>query len=510
MPPLCSFAWPVEKERTETAMLLRNTLLYLPAQILAPLLQFLAILLWAWWLTPRDMGVFTIVAATQELGYLLFLSWFSAYALRFYDPTETGSDSASYHAAENIIILLAVLFNALLAFIIITRILDLRPDTTTLLAAGIFMAARSINTHLAERARAAHHIGAYTILQVCGPAVGLLAGALLQFIMPLNATVALAAYALAHVMAILLATPLIGMRPAPPRLAGPVLRRALAYGLPLLIAGGFSWVALNAVRYVAEGFEGAAAAGLIAVGLGLGVRGTTFAAMFVTAAAFPLAVRAWREEGPRAGMEQIARGGALVIAALAPAVAGLCAITPDVSSLLVPESYRLITEAVLPWAILTGAVRNLRSHFPDQIFLLAENSRTVTVIDGVDALATVAGALAGYLSAGLVGAVAGAAIGAVLAAAASFALAGRMPHFAFPWADTIRALIATAIMYVALLLVGQAGSIAMLVVRILFGAAVYGAVLAMLYPAETLSFLLGLKPERDWRKLFRREKTAGR
>jgi len=277
-------------------MLLRNTLLYLPAQILAP---FLAILLWAWWLTPRDMGVFTIVAATQELGYLLCLSWFSAYALRFYDAMESGGGSASYHAAENIIILLAVLFNVLLAFIIITRVLDLRPDTATLLAAGVFMAARSINTHLAERARAAHHIGAYTILQVCGPAVGLLAGALLQFIMPLNATVALAAYALAHV----------------------ILRRALAYGLPLLVAGGFSWVALNAVRYVAEGFEGAAAAGLIAVGLGLGVRGTTFAAMFVTAAAFPLAVRAWREEGPRAGMEQIARGGALVIAALAPAVA---------------------------------------------------------------------------------------------------------------------------------------------------------------------------------------------
>ncbi len=491
-------------------MLLRNTLLYLPAQILAPLLQFLASLLWAWWLTPRDMGVFTIVAATQELGYLLFLSWFSAYALRFYDSAETGGHAASYHAAENIIIVLAALFNGVLALVIVTRVLDMRPDTGTVLAAGAFMAARSVNTHLAERARAAHHIGAYTILQVTGPAVGLLAGAVLQFLMPLNATVALAAYAAAHVLAILLATPLIGMRPASPRLAAPVLRRALAYGLPLLVAGGFSWVALNAVRYVAEGFEGAAAAGLIAVGLGLGLRGTTFAAMFVTAAAFPLAVRAWREEGPQAGMEQIARGGALVIAALLPAVAGLCAITPDVSNLLVAESYRSITEAVLPWAILTGAVRNFRSHFPDQIFLLAENSRTVTVIDGVDALATVTGALAGYLAAGLEGAVAGAAIGAVLAATVSFALASRMPHFTFPWADTIRALIASAIMYAVLLLVGQADSIAMLVLRILFGAVVYGAVLAMLYPMEALSFLLGLKPERNWRKLFRREKRMER
>ncbi len=491
-------------------MLLRNTLLYLPAQILAPLLQFLAILLWAWWLPPRDMGVFTIVAATQELGYLLFLSWFSAYALRFYDATESARQAASYHAAENIIIALAALFNGLLAFIVITRVLDLRPDTATILIAATFMAMRSINTHLAERARAAHNIGAYTILQVTGPAVGLLAGFLLQFVMTLDDTAALASYATAHALAIMLAAPLIGMRPAAPKLAGPVLRKALLYGMPLLVAGGLSWIALNAVRYVAEGFEGAAAAGLIAVGLGLGLRGTTFAAMFVTAAAFPLAVWAWREEGQEAGMEQIARGGALVIAALAPAVAGLCAITPDVSGLLVADSYRQITEAVLPWAILTGAVRNLRSHFPDQIFLLAEKSRTVTLIDGVDALATVVGALAGYLVDGLEGAVAGAAIGALLAAATSFALAARMPHFTFPWADAIRALAASAIMYAALQLVGQAESIPMLIVRIVFGATVYGFCLAMLYPAETLSFILGLKPGRNWRLLLRGGNAGGR
>ncbi len=491
-------------------MLLRNTLLYLPAQILAPLLQFLAILLWAWWLTPRDMGIFTIVAATQELGYLLFLSWFSAYALRFYDAGRPEGEEASYHAAENIIIFLAALLNAFLAFVIVARVLDMSPDADTVLAAGAFMATRSINIHLAERARAAHHIGAYTLLQVSGPALGLLAGFLLRPVMPLNATIAFWAYAAAHALAIVMAAPLVGMRPASPRLAGPILRKALAYGLPLLVAGGFSWVALNAVRYIAEGFEGAAAAGLIAVGLGIGLRGTTFAAMFVTAAAFPLAVRAWREEGAQAGMEQIARGGALLIAALAPATVGLCAITPDVSGLLVADSYREITQAVLPWAILAGAARNLRSHFPDQVFLLAEKSRTVTVIDGADAIATVAGAMAGYLADGLPGAVAGAAIGAVLAAVASFALAARMPHFTFPWADTVRALLASTVMLAVLLLFGQAESTTMLVLRITCGALVYGLVLAALHPAETLSFVLGLRRSRNWRALFRRQNTTRR
>jgi len=48
----------------------------------------------------------------------------------------------------------------------------------------------------------------------------------------------------------------------------------------------------------------------------------------------------------------------------------------------------------------------------------------------------------------------------------------------------------------------------MLVLRILFGALVYGAVLAALYPAEALSAALALRPGRSWRDLPRRRKPG--
>ena len=475
-------------------MLLRQTLLYLPAQVLAPLLQFAAILAWAWWLPPVEMGAFTILAAAQELGYLLFLSWFSAYALRYFGDGEGDPDHRrAFHASENLVILTAGGLNFALAAGLVAWFGDLPADVAFIFAAGAFLTARSVNAHMAERARAAQRIGAYTLLQVTGPALGLLMGWIAHGFVHLNAAWALAIHAAAHLAAIAAALPLTGMRPAPLRLAAPVLRKALAYGAPLLLAGGFSWIALNALRYVAEGFQGLAAAGLIAVGLGLGQRGAAFAAMFVTAAAFPLAVKAHREGGEQAGMRQLALGGALLIAALAPAVAGLFAISHDVSMLLVSENYRPVTAMVLPWAIVMGAARNLRSHFPDQVFLLAGRSSTVTLVDGIDAAATVALSIAGIVLAGLPGAVMGAAAAAIIAAVASFALAARQPHFTFPWGHAARATFASGLMLAALALFGPAAHITTLVFKILLGAAIHALGLAALYPRELAAALTSLR-----------------
>ncbi len=469
-------------------MLLRSTLLYLPAQILGPLLQFLAILAWGWWLEPRQMGIFTIIAATQELGYLLFLSWFSAFALRHH-AEEARKDRSAWHAAENLVIAAAAMLNAGLALATLVFVLGLAPRPALAVAAAAFMALRSVNAHMAERARAAGRIGAYTILQVAGPGLGLLFGLALHAATGADATGALGAYALAHMLAIALAAPLTGMRPAPLRRGRQLLRRALAYGLPLVLAGGFSWLALNAVRYVAEGFAGAAAAGLVAIGLGLGQRGTSFAAMFVTSAAFPLAVKALNEHGEAAAMRQLSAGGALLIAALAPATAGLLAIGKDISTLLVAESYRAATAAILPWAVLMGAARNLRSHYPDQVFLLRNDSAMVMRIDALDAALTLAGATAGYLAAGLAGSVAGAAAGAAMAAAVSFALAAGCRHFAFPWGDAVRALAASAAMAAALAAAPPAAHAAALAAKVAAGAGLYALALAALYPLRLLHLL---------------------
>ena len=82
-------------------------------------------------------------------------------------------------------------------------------------------------------------------------------------------------------------------------------RHALRYGIPLIVGGALGWLGLNASRFIVNEMSGVAAAGLFAVGYGLGQRAAAVAAMLVTAAAFPLAVKSMEQEGSQAGMRQL-------------------------------------------------------------------------------------------------------------------------------------------------------------------------------------------------------------
>ena len=79
-----------------------------------------------------------------------------------------------------------------------------------------------------------------------------------------------------------------------------IVEHALRYGIPLIIGGALGWVGLNASRFIVNEMSGVAAAGLFAVGYGLGQRAAAVAAMLVTAAAFPLAVKSMEQEGSQA------------------------------------------------------------------------------------------------------------------------------------------------------------------------------------------------------------------
>ena len=53
--------------------LILHTLLYMPAQIIGPLVQFAAILVFTHWLAPGPYGVLTYVMASQDFVFVLCL-----------------------------------------------------------------------------------------------------------------------------------------------------------------------------------------------------------------------------------------------------------------------------------------------------------------------------------------------------------------------------------------------------------------------------------------------------
>jgi O-antigen/teichoic acid export membrane protein len=467
-------------------MLLRQTLLYLPAQLIGPLAQFLSVILWTYFLSPEQLGAFALITAAQELAYTATTFWFTLYTVRYFDRAGRAEDKFAFLDTERGV-LLASSVATTLVILAMPLFFGNIWSSNLALAAVAYSVLRSVATHLSDRARTSADAATYTYLQVLWPVAGLGLGLIFVKLYSPTAASVLWGYAAAQVVAFALALPRLefGRSWRPSRA---MINAAARYALPLVIGGIFVWFANNGIRFLIETREGTGAVGLVTVGWGLGIRASTSAAMLVTAAAFPLAVMRSREHGIVHGQRQLIENGVLLLVALAPATAGLWAISRPLVDLMVAEPFREMTAAVLPWAILAGALRNLRIHFGQHVFLLHEETLTALATDIVDGVATMIGGAIGLAYAGLPGCVAGAALGAGLGLATSLIWGALRHEFIFPLTDFLKIMAAALLMVLVLSFIPTGPHVASIAAAIAVGAAVYGAALGGFYPDRARSF----------------------
>src|SRR5579859_801681 len=160
-------------------MLLRHTLLYLPAQLIGPLFQLISVIVWTHVVDEHTLGVITLVTATHELLQIAFLAWWSQYALRFLGRHRDDGDTLPFYRTENLVLLLSCLIQSLA--VVAVLLLVIAPDANAgLLAATIgYVITRTLNLYIGERSRVDHHVWVYTIQQIVGPSIGFIIGLIL-------------------------------------------------------------------------------------------------------------------------------------------------------------------------------------------------------------------------------------------------------------------------------------------------------------------------------------------
>jgi O-antigen/teichoic acid export membrane protein len=464
-------------------MLYRQTLLYLPAQALGPVLQLVAAVAWTFFLVPEEMGVLALLASAQELIFTATLQWFSFYTMRFHEGGTTGAARSRFLDTEAGAMLWASVA-ASVAVSGLALVVDATWTQSLFGAALVYTVSRGVATQLADRARTEHDWVSYSILQIVWPLLGLAFGLVLVTLYEASAAAVLWGYAGAQLVALGAALVRLKMSWRGLAVDRTALVAGLVYGLPLVAGTVFIWLAANGLRFLVQGLDGAAAVGLMTVGWGLGQRAAAFAAMLVTAAAFPIAMRRAREEGFEMGQAQLVANGVLLIGVLAPVTAGLWAITGPIVDLFVAAPFREVTKAVLPLALLGGALRNLRMHFGEQIFLLHARPLVPLANDAFDAVATLGLAAAGHLAGGLEGAVAGAALGSGASLAVTLLCGRRAYGFALPLVPTLKIALSAAAMAIGVVLLAPGASLLSLGAAVVAGVLLYAAALAVAWPRE--------------------------
>lgn len=459
--------------------LIRNTVLYLPAQVLGPFVQFAVMVAWTHLLDPADFGVITFIVAAQELTAFLGLGWWSLYMLRFRQRYE-GDGDTRLRAMDSRMALSGSLSQALFAPVCLLAIHS-EADVSTMAAAAAYLVSRMLVVHYSEWARSQHRIAAYSFAQIVGPILGsgLSVVALLAF--GRTPAVALTTMAVGQAVGAAGLMMTLGLRPRIGDFDRTIFRDAGRYGFPLILSALFSWAAINGVRVLVEEGVGVVGLGLLSAGWGLGQRVANFVAMICTAAAFPIAVDRI-ESGDRAGaLQQVSLNGALMLALLAPAVAGVATLSEPLVRLLIAEQYRDITIFVLPVAVAVGALRTYRMHTTDQATMLLERMRTLAVTNLGDALVTLACAAVGLKFGGIEGAVVGCLVGAALATGAAAIYATGWLDLRIPFGAYARILLAVAAMAAPLALTPAPQTTLWLAVKIGLGAALYFLVLSALF-----------------------------
>jgi O-antigen/teichoic acid export membrane protein len=465
-------------------MLIRHTFLYLPAQLIGPFTQFVAALVWTHFMAPDLYGVLTFIFAAQDLAFVFSLSWWSQYTLRYF-ALLPASERRPYRVAEAAVLAATSLIQAGVAFGALL-LLKVEPTFPLAIAAIAYTVTRCVSQHLSERARADHRIFDYTMAQTAGPVAGF--GLALLAVIGIGPAPewALIGYAGAQGLALIWLLRRLHVAALSWPLPRELIRNALGFGLPIVVAGAIGWISLNGIRVVVEHAAGATALGLVAVGWGLGQRFTGVAATLVSAASFPLAVRSFASGSRPQAFKQLAQGGVLLIALVVPATAGLCLLTRPFVELTVSRSFQDATMLILPIAAIAGAVRNIRIHFADQVLILMERIDVGIAINVIEAVCVIAGASIGLRLDGLAGAVEGCLVASVIGAVLCFAYVRWKFDFPLPWDNTARVVLAAAIMTAVLMLVPwtdlRIGPAAHIAIESGLGALVYAIALGCLNP----------------------------
>ena len=232
--------------------LLRNTLLYMPAQLLGPTLQFAVTVIWTHLFDPAVFGCVTFVVATQELTGGLGLGWWSIYMLRF---RKGYADVERFRAMDARIVACGAASQALFALPALLMV-GVTPDPTLLAATAIYLATRTVLNHYGELARSDHRIGVYTIAQLASPVAGSGLSILATLAFGADPAIAFAAMAIGQGLGVVAVAIGLGLRPRLGAFDAGIFRQAGIYGLPLVISALFVWAASNGARVLVEAGEG--------------------------------------------------------------------------------------------------------------------------------------------------------------------------------------------------------------------------------------------------------------
>lgn len=449
-------------------MLWQRLLGYLPANVVAGLASFGAVWAYTRLLGPEGYGWYALALAALNLAYTLTATWSEGAAYRF--SGEGGPDQAR----TTFLSLLASGAVAAAAMLALAAMADAQGFRLALLAGAGAVLLMPFANAAREMARARQDVGRYAMSRMLQDAGAFGLGVMLALRFGMGPAAPFAGLACVLAGIAIVEGRAFWRAGAGGRAQGGLLKRDLAYGLPLAGALALHLALDGGDRFIIAALMGPEAVGVYAAGYGVADKLVGLVAAWAAAASAPALLAAWREGGAAAASQASRQVVRMIAFVAAPAAAGVALVAGPLAEVMVAEAMREQAAAIMPWIAASGLVAALAMHYAAEAFVVAARTGRRAALLALPVGLNIGLNLLLIPSFGLMGAV-WATLASYGAALGLLALAGRtVLPLAWPAGDLARIAGACAGMAGVVMIIPDVGGMAELLLKAAAGAAAYG------------------------------------
>lgn len=353
-------------------MLLRQSALYLLANVVAASLGFLSVIVLTRLVGPAVYGSFVLVMSLGTVLSTIFFTW-QRHAILRYQSEQAADVRLSLLAGY--MLTLALHPVALVALIYIMRV-----PVEKGLAAVMLAAAGAFYELGQEVLRARQLVPAYVrgvivrslaSLSFCLVAVWLGAGGLGL----------VSAVALAYVFSAAISARAVWAAPCMPADRATLVRLA-RYGVPITFSGAFVALTLALDRFVLYTLIGTEAVGIYGAAADFVRQCAVLPAISASFALAPLAVAGLRSETEGTTRGHLTHGAELLLAVMLPVAVGLAIAAPQVAGTIFGPQYRAVATDLIPILAFAFLAHSISQQYVQLSFSLAEKPQLFIVHTG--------------------------------------------------------------------------------------------------------------------------------
>jgi O-antigen/teichoic acid export membrane protein len=245
------------------------------------------------------------------------------------------------------------------------------------------------------------------------------------------------------------------------------------FGLPVFVGFGVANVLISIDRWMLQLLSGSKAVGLFTATSLVAQVPIALLASGIGPSANALAVRAYEFTDGTTVKAQLEENLVSLLGIVLPAAVGITALSRNLAFVLVGENFAPAVIELAPWLCVASTLWAVRANYFDSAFHLARNTRPLIMIMSVTLAANAA------VDFWLIPwqAELGAAIGSCIALGVGFAVAviasRRVYKLPFPFKETAKVVVASALMYFVLQTVADSRGVGALFVQLTIGSLVY-------------------------------------